>query len=347
MQIIFKFLIIMLEKKSRFVRILSIDGGGIRGIIPGQVLVRLEEKLDSKKSGTRIADVFDLITGTSTGGILTCAYLLPESKDSEKPKFSAREVLDLYLRHGEKIFSLPVRRKFKTLFGFADEKYSAESLEKILHQYFGEVWLSELIKPCVITSYDIERRHGHFFLKHIAEENKGYDFKVKDVARSTSAAPTYFECAHIVSRMDVACALIDGGVAVNNPALCGYAEANEIYNVRAKDMVILSLGTGNVKKPYWYVKARKWGNIRWARPVIDIMMSGTAEVVHHQLHQIYSLDAIKDQYLRIDVDLHKQKVNPDMDCANEKNRNALAEIGNEAAVSFDTELDRIVNMLLI
>jgi uncharacterized protein len=334
-----------MKKKPRYTRILSIDGGGIRGIIPGQVLVRLEEKLDSKKPGTRIADVFDVFTGTSTGGILTCAYLLPEKTGSDKPKFSAKEVLDLYLRHGEKIFSLPLKRKFRALFGYADEKYSADSLEKTLHHYFGEVWLSDLLKPCVITSYDIERRHGHFFMQHVARHNKGYDFKVKDVARSTSAAPTYFECAHTVSRMDVACALIDGGVAVNNPALCGYAEANELYDVRAKDMIILSLGTGYVKKPYIYKKARKWGSIRWIRPVIDIMMSGSAEVVHHQLQQIYSLDAIKDQYLRIDTDLHEERVNPEMDCADEKNRKALAEIGNETAVKFDDQLDHIVNKL--
>lgn len=84
---------------SKLTRILSIDGGGIRGIIPGQVLIALEEKLKtkSKNKNAKISDFFDLIAGTSTGDILACAYLCPSEKDKSKPEFSAEEVVNLYL----------------------------------------------------------------------------------------------------------------------------------------------------------------------------------------------------------------------------------------------------------
>ena len=92
----------MAESKQKLTRILSIDGGGIRGIIPGQILVILEEKLKAKTGNAeaRIADYFDLIAGTSTGGILTCAYLTPDKESPLRPKFDAPQVVDLYLNNG-------------------------------------------------------------------------------------------------------------------------------------------------------------------------------------------------------------------------------------------------------
>ena len=89
-------------------KILSIDGGGIRGIIPGMILVALEDKLkrESKNPDAAIVDYFDFFAGTSTGGILTCLLLCPSDTDPLRPRFSAREALDLYLQHGNEIFKM-------------------------------------------------------------------------------------------------------------------------------------------------------------------------------------------------------------------------------------------------
>lgn len=332
-------------KKPKFTRILSIDGGGIRGIIPGQILIKLEELINERLPGTHIADHFDLIAGTSTGGILACSYLYPDPEVPGTSKFSAKEVVKLYEDNGEAIFKLPRIRKILTFWGVREEKYSANNLEATLKNYFEDTKLSELMKPCVITSYDIERRHGHFFKQHIARTKKGYDFKLVDVARATSAAPTYFECANIKSEEKVSAALIDGGVFVNNPALCAYAEARGLFKVGAKDMLILSLGTGGVKKTYNYKKARKWGGVGWIRPVIDIMMSGAAEVVDYQLKQIFETVNCPEQYIRIN-ELLPEKIDPDMDNAKKGNREALAEFGRYLAVKEEDKLKKIVDMLL-
>lgn len=343
----------MATKEKKLYRILSIDGGGIRGIIPGRILVELEKYINEaeKAKGTknpdaRIGDYFDLIAGTSTGGILTCAYLCPDPDENEKLKFTAKEVVNLYLKNGGEIFKRTFWYKIWSVFGWANEKFSSKNLEKILKYYFQNTLLSELHKPCVVTSYDIERRHGHFFSQHNARENIGWDFKITDVARSTSAAPTYFECARILSEASVYSSLIDGGVFVNNPALCAYAEAREIFEIGAKDMIILSLGTGSVKNKYLYKKAKRWGKIGWLKPLIDIMMSGVAEVVHFQLKQIFETVKAPHQYVRINTDLKDTPVDPAMDDADDENIKALEELGKDTATLHKAELQRIAKLLV-
>src|ERR1051325_2540088 len=130
--------------------ILSIDGGGIRGIIAGHVLIALEQKLQelSNDPSRRIADAFDLIAGTSTGGILTCLYLCPDQNPGKagRPRFSAAEAVDLYLQHGDNIFDVSLFKTIESLGGIADEKYSATPLETVLHEYLGDLKLSDLLK---------------------------------------------------------------------------------------------------------------------------------------------------------------------------------------------------------
>jgi len=338
------------KKAHKLTFILSIDGGGIRGIIPGQIIVALEEKL-KKKSGNkdaRIADYFDLIAGTSTGGILTCAYLCPDLKKPAKPlrpKFTASEVVDLYLERGDEIFNIPLKHKILTAGGTLDEKYPVDELEDALEDYFGDTRLSQLLKPCLISSYDIKRRQVHFFTQHDAVLNEAWDYLVKDVARATSSAPTYFETSKVKSLTNITYPLIDGGVCINNPALCAYAEAQNKLKIVAKDMVILSLGTGFEKKAYDYNSAKDWGLISWVQPLINIMMSGVSEVVDYQLKQIFSALGNSEQYLRINTEF-PIGVNPDMDDASQHNLDALKELGTETAQKFGKELDKLVDMLL-
>jgi len=142
----------MAKTKQKITRILSIDGGGIRGIIPGQILVILEEKLKAKTGNpdARIADYFDLIAGTSTGGILTCAYLIPgqdNSGEEIRPKFSATQVVDLYLKRGGDIFSVSMGHKIRTAGGLLDEKYPAKQLEKAIEVAMKELEKNPQVEP--------------------------------------------------------------------------------------------------------------------------------------------------------------------------------------------------------
>jgi patatin-like phospholipase/acyl hydrolase len=337
---------------TKLTRILSIDGGGIRGIIPGQILVTLENKLQQMDNNpdARLADYFDLIAGTSTGGILTCIYLLPDLENPAKARFSAEEAVALYLDRGDEIFDMSFWQKIKSGVGIADEKYDEEPLVQALTEYMDDTMLSNLLRPTLITSYDIENRKGHFFKSHRAKKNEDYDFYVREVARSTSAAPTYFEVSKATSASGKEYGLIDGGVFVNNPALCAYSEARTTIfdqfrdKPKATNMMILSIGTGNEDESYPYRKVKKWGALQWLVPLIDIMMSGVSQTVDYQLKQIYDAVEKPDQYIRISPGL--EKANSKMDDVSRENLNALKEAGSINAEKYDEKLTKVAKMLI-
>jgi len=335
------------------VRILSIDGGGIRGILPGVVLARLEQKLQEKTNNKelRLADKFDFVAGTSTGGILGLTYIFPDKK-GDRPKFSAQDAVNLYLDRGDEIFDVTLGQKIKSLSGVVDEKYSADEIEEALMDNFGDTKLDALLKPCLITAYDIRNRNAFFFRQHKAHIDIN-NFKVRDVARATSAAPTYFEVSRIKNELGSPYPLVDGGLFANNPTLCAYSEVrtmnfNGIEFPSAKDMFIVSLGTGSIKKSYPYKAAKDWGQLQWIKPVIDIMMSGNSEVVHHHLVQIFDTLSKRDKtdYYRLEPGLGN--ANNEMDDASTKNLRAL----EEAAISYiskshvNEQLDEIATKLL-
>ena len=330
-------------------KILSIDGGGIRGIVPGQVLKALEAKLQQRTQNpkARLADYFDFFAGTSTGGILTCIYLCPSADNPRKARFSAEEAVALYVEYGDDIFDVSFWQRVRTQNGITDEKYEADELEKRLEQYMGDIKLSQLLKPCLITAYDIEERVEFFFTQHDAiGRGDGYDFLVRDVARATSAAPTYFEAARVRALDGKYYPLIDGGIFMNNPALGAHSEVrNGQGNPTTEDMFIVSLGTGSSNRTYEYDKAKDWGAIGWVKPVIDIMMSGASATTNYHLDKIFSAAGRRDQYVRIQPD-GMGNANSDIDDASDKNLRALVELGADTASRHDAELERVADVLL-
>ena len=319
------------------IRILSLDGGGIRGIITCVILKYIEEqiqKLDHPEA--KLGDYFDLIAGSSTGGLLASILLFPGNEN--RARFSVQEALDLYAKNGETIFNVSFWEHTLNLFGLFNEKISKRNLEKRLDEVFGKLQLKEFIKPCLITSYDICARKAKFFSSHEAQLSLE-NFYVKDVCRATSAAPTYFEPARIKSLYGQEFTLIDGGVFANNPALCAYAEArkikfSEILNDASKpdfpsinDMIIVSVGTGEVIKPYSFAKFENAGKIKWIAPLIDILLSANAETVDYNLLKMYeSLGPRNRQnYLRLVPQLGKASA--DMDNVSAKNIYELIQTG--------------------
>lgn len=338
------------------IRILSLDGGGIRGVIPGVILSYIEKELQEKDNSYRkIGDYFDFIAGTSTGGILACAYLMPNERGAAR--YAANDALNIYLKEGGDIFHRDLLQKIFTGFGLLDEKYAAAELEKNLCDFFGDATLDSFIKPCLITAYEITDRNAHFFNSAEASDSL-YNFKVRDIARATSAAPTYFEPARIYSQAGQSFSLIDGGVFANNPTLCAYAEVRKMYfsgllkNAlkpdlpTAKDMLIVSIGTGTVKRPYHFKDFKDAGELKWLEPIIDILMSGNAETVDYQLKQMYkTLDAEdRNNYYRLEPSLREAL--PDMDVATTENLENLRQAGLWFIDENKALLDEIVDKLL-
>lgn len=340
--------------------ILSIDGGGIRGIIPAQVLVRVEKILSElAPKSSRLSQFFNLVAGTSTGGILACGILVPDdhdpkdSENSSKPsessglarssEYSAEEMVKFYIDNGPAIFATNLYQKMRSGGGWTDEKYPSKPLEDALDNYFGDLLLSKLVSPCLITAYDITRRRAHFFRQHSGKNSS--NFKVRDVCRATSAAPTFFEPANIKSVAEVPFPLIDGGVFANNPAMCAIAEAMNRFRQRLDRLYMLSIGTGSFKQSYDYEKAKSWGTGSWILPIIDMLMSSASETTHFQVSELFESVGKKENYLRIDTEFNADiQLHPkyDLDDCTAINLSKLKSFGRELA---DDQEDRIRRFL--
>lgn len=320
-------------------KVLSIDGGGIRGVIPGMLLQHLEEA-----TGRPISALFDLIAGTSTGGILATGLTVPKSGGT--PKFSAADMLALYAERGRDIFYRSFWRGVTSIGGVTDEQYDHRPLEKLLKQYLGDATLADCLTPIMLPSYDIERREPYFFKTRHATEQKDRNHYLRDAARATSAAPTFFEPALIKSmaKKPTRRALVDGGVFVNNPGMCAYVEACS-HGAQPEEILVVSLGTGTANRPIPYDDAKDWGAVGWIRPIISVMMDGVADATDYQLRMIMPGDADKDdqRYFRFDTDLDLAL--DDMDAANAGNIAALKSEARQIMQSQAKELERLVGLL--
>jgi patatin-like phospholipase/acyl hydrolase len=326
------------------VRILSIDGGGIRGVIPAVILEHIENKLKEKSGNANavLQDYFDMIAGTSTGGILTCFYLHPS-------RFPAKKAIELYVDNGKKIFD-PKLPLLNSVLGLVSAKYAVKGLEKALSDTFGNTRLSQVTKHSLITAYDIVNRKSVLFTVPEAKTNAPKkDFYLKDIARATSAAPTYFEPAAIKSWGNDLHNLIDGGMFANDPSLCALIEARktefEKFNrPTIKDIYLVSVGTGNDAQALNPKKASGWGVAGWASPVIDILMSASPEVVSYQLKQLFDVAGCSDCYLRLNPAL--LKASAEMDDVSAKNIDNLKEAGKDFISKNAGKLDKIAEELV-
>ena len=173
-----------------------------------------------------LGDVFEYWVETRHGEIVCGATGLADGKGVYL--FSARKAVMRYFDGSGEVFSASLSTKIESLGGVFDEKYRAKELELALLNYFGEKQLSDLLKPCLITAYDIGNRRAHFFTSVDAGTSRDNDYFLRDVGRATSSAPTYFEPVSVKPMNGNPKAFIDGGVFANNPAMCAYAEERNI-----------------------------------------------------------------------------------------------------------------------
>ena len=306
-------------------KILSIDGGGIRGVIPAVLLARMEAL-----TGKPISHLFDLIAGTSTGGILAVGLATPRKggggRGSRSPKFRASDLLALYEDRGKDIFERSFWDGVTSLGGLTDETYPSDGVETVLQQYLGDLQLKDALTEILVTSYEIEDRQPYFFKRSKARDEETSALRnhlLRDVARATSAAPTYFEPAKVLpvgGSEDEARHLIDGGVFANNPALCAYAEAISL-GTSPDDVLLVGLGTGVATRSIEYDEAKDWGMVGWIRPVLSVMMDGVADAVDYQLKQMLPTEDPDARYYRFDI--HLREALDDLDAAHRANIEAL------------------------
>lgn len=316
-----------MSKRKTF-NVLSIDGGGIRGIIPALVLDKLEK--ETKKP---TAENFDLIAGVSTGGILALG-LSKNGSGGKQEQYSAEDLAEIYDSRGREIFNRSFWKGVSSVGGLADEKYSHNGLENVLNDYFGKVRFHQThpTTRTLIACYDIGAREP-LFLKSWRGQHESV--KMRDAARATSAAPTYFEPAQVYVESQMR-TLIDGGIFINTPVVSAYAEARRIIaeeenfqHLKESDIFVVSLGTGKLTREIQYEEAKDWGKVEWLLPALSCIFDGVSDAADYHMERFLGAE----NYIRLQAPLND--ADDDMDNTSSGNITNLRRVANNLIGSDD------------
>ncbi|KAH8965874.1 hypothetical protein BDL97_04G139300 [Sphagnum fallax] len=278
--------------------ILSIDGGGVRGIIPAVQLTELEKKLQELDGpDSRVVDYFDLVAGTSTGSLVASLVTVPDPNKPTRPRFSAAEFTEIYINNAPTIFppsTGPFGQLWKTIVSLFGPKYSGKGLESVLEELLGDDPLSIPLTSVIIPSFDINTQQPVFF--------SSWQFSFPD-----HPAPQTRQFN-----------MVDGGVAVNNPTYVGITQAvkevksggpraEKVTYTNFSDLLVLSLGTGSNPTGYSAKDAAKWGALKWvlnngSSPLIDSALDASADMVDYNLSIMFEAHESGLNYLRIQTD---------------------------------------------
>ncbi|KAF4383857.1 hypothetical protein G4B88_016290 [Cannabis sativa] len=319
------------------ITVLSIDGGGIRGIIPGTILSYLEselQRLDGEEA--RIADYFDVIAGTSTGGLVTAMLTAPD--ENNRPIFAAKDINHFYLQHCPKIFpqesrSIPVLGgAAETIRALTGPKYDGKYLRELLKEKLGDLRLHNTLTNVVIPTFDIKRLQPTIFSSYEAKKNPSLDALLSDICTGTSAAPTYlpahnFETTHSNGQALVAINEVSKEIHQGNP---------EFFPIKPTEygrFLVVSIGTGALKAndKYNASEAAKWGVVGWltshhSTPLVDMFTQASSDLVDFFLSTVFQALHSEKNYLRIQDDTLSDTV-ASMDVATNENMNNLIKVG--------------------
>lgn len=293
-------------------RILAIDGGGVRGLIPALCLARIEKEL-----GQPINRYFDLVVGTSTGSLLACAVANGVSME---------ETAQLYIDRAAQVFPQGEGRFWQNATRyvtrrFAGPQYSAEGLQTTLKDAFGDKPFGDCQIPTMVTTYNLLNRRA---LMMKSWRNDHAKLPMWEVCTASSSAPTFFP-AHTM-RVGVAdLPLVDGGVVAASPAASALTEAirlnrEEGHDLSLDDYVLISFGTGVSTRHISIDEGQSWGPWDWAIPLFDIVFDGNRQAVNYMCRNLLT----PENYIRVQMRL--DAASSDMDNSDPVNINALAAI---------------------
>ncbi|XP_020255280.1 patatin-like protein 2 [Asparagus officinalis] len=338
---------------GKLITVLGIDGGGVRGIIPGTILAFLESKLQELDGpDARLADYFDVIAGTSTGGLVT-AMLTAPNKDN-RPLFAAKEINQFYLENCPKIFPQKNCGLLDSAMSFFNvvrgPKYDGKFLHSKVRELLGDMRIHQTLTNVVIPTFDIKYLQPMIFSTYDAKYDALKDAFLSDICISTSAAPTYLP-GHEFETTDSegntrSFNLVDGGVAANNPTLSAmnvvtrevFKQNPDFFPIKPMDFgkfLVISLGTGSAKieEKFSAKDSAKWGVLGWlynkgSTPLIDIFTQASADMVDIHASVVFQALHSQKNYLRIQDDKLIGSTSS-VDVSTKENLLSLVQIGKD------------------
>ncbi|XVF61138.1 hypothetical protein PTKIN_Ptkin08bG0105400 [Pterospermum kingtungense] len=331
---------------GKLITVLSIDGGGIRGIIPGVILAKLESQLQKLDGDhVRIADYFDVIAGTSTGGLITAMLAAPN--ENGRPLLAAKDIVPFYLKNGPQIFpqmSGVLAWAAKLSKALTGPRYDGKYLYKVIRDTLGNTTLHQTLTSVAIPTFDIKKLQPTIFSTYQVPINPDINALLSDICIGTSAAPTYFP-SYYFKNNEEEFNLIDGGIAANNPTLVAISEVTKQIMKENPDFdsidpldyarfLVISLGAGSnrLEKKYNAKTASKWGVISWLyennnTPIIDCYSEAGKDMVDYHNCVVFQALHSEDKYLRIDDDTLSGEL-ASVDVATKENMENLVKVGD-------------------
>jgi len=334
------------NSEPRNVNILSIDGGGIRGLIPAQILRHFEQKLKRKIKERNVnfhgeislARLFNLMVGTSTGGIIALGLNVPDDDDPLCAKYQSSDLVKLYEKFGNKVF--PPDDRMGLIGNLRNSKYAPDGLEEVLETYFGDKFLNETVGKVAITGYEMRREELYLFETDKAREDDSENFGLKYVARSSSAAPTYLTAANIKDKSGDAHLFADGGIIANNPAMIAYMRAKTLFP--HDNITLLSLGTGECRHDN--LSNINEGKLGWGPVIANVMMDGTSKLNDFMLKEIAQSSSGKFNYVRIQPKLSEER--SELDTVSANNISYLRAIAKNLWREHEATLSQLIDKLV-
>ena len=281
-------------------RYLAIDGGGTKGLISAVYLSYIEYQ-----TGVPISKCFDIIAGSSSGGILATILSVPKDEDLGKPpelrspKYSAFDAMSLYGDTCGKVFGASLWQKVKTLWGLLGPRYDSTQLEKLFDE-LADVYSKDLLTEVIMTAYNLETQSPETFNNKRAEDG---ELKVKEMALSTSAAPTFFKPHRIEGRG----LYVDGAVYAPTPANWLLMGIERLFSSGAEDLkkeleatTLVSIGTGALdpENSEKYAGAEDWGIFKWLFTIFGIFDDSVGDAIDNQSRRL-----LGKNHFRINVKL--------------------------------------------
>lgn len=290
---------VKLNSKEYF--ILSIDGGGSRGVVPATILKNLENDI-----GGSCAEVFDCISGTSTGSMIAAALTMPDPKKMNYPKYKAEDILEIYLDDIPKIFANSIFYSIKTLWGWYGPKYQKDYLENYLNEKFKGYKMTESLTDLIITSYDLIREKGFYFenFKNL-DKSINNDYSVIEAILASTSAPSYFS-PEILKNNNGEYALVDGGMIADDPSALTLRECIKNINLKDTTVYILSLGCGTASPEKINVtQIEKWGLIEYLPEIIDSLFESIQVDSNEELECLKKLMNLN--YIRVNINISQDE----------------------------------------
>lgn len=319
------------KNEQEYIRILSICGGGIRGIIPAHVLKYLEQT--SKKP---IAELFDVIVGTSTGAVASVVLTLPGIDN--RPRYSTQDLIDFYNKEGKKIFYNPWYHRLLTLDGLIGPKYMTSSRYEVLKKYIGSAYNDQLLNNIVIPTYAIEEEKPVLFFNWQSTKAEDANYAVVDLLMSAISPPGLFPSV-VFGDKGKRFVLVDGAVYANNPELAASLIAMSLYP--NKKYILVSLGTGSTDAILPSLNTVDWGLFQWSKNIISLLVNSNMKFNEFILQKLFPFPLA---IYHFDTKLGGYDVS--LDNVSQKNIRKLNKKGKSLVSKSKEELDALVPRLL-